>query len=309
MSSVDVVVVSYNSRDHLRGCVEPLVEASWISVILVDNASADDSPAAIEGLPVTVIAQDFNGGFAQGCNRGWREGAAPYVLFLNPDARIDAEAVERLAAVLEDDKRVGIVGPRILNDDGSLALSLHHFPRVLSTLSEALYLHHLFPERRWSSETVVDESIYGRTADVEWLSGACLLVRREVLERLGGFDESFFMYSEDLELCRATWDCGLAVRYEPSATATHVGGASAPRPSLLPVLVRSRILYTSKNCSPFTAALHRFGFAVESITHALVTKGGWPVRRGYLDAFRVTLGAGAKSMGRPAAHAGKSPAA
>ena len=111
LTSVDVVVVSYNSHVHLRGCVEPLAAASQDNVIVVDNASADDSPKAVEGLPVTVIAQDFNGGFAQGCNRGWRVGTAPYVLFLNPDARIEPAAVESLGRVLEGDSHVGIVGP------------------------------------------------------------------------------------------------------------------------------------------------------------------------------------------------------
>ena len=125
---------------------------------------------------------------------------------------------------------------------------------------------------------------------------------------MGGFDESFFMYSEDLELCRASWACGLAVRYEPAATATHVGGASAPRPSLLPVLIRSRMLYTKKNSSTLDAALHRIGFVLESITHALVAKGGWPVRRGYLDALWVTLGAAGKLVEPSAAPAQQNPA-
>jgi GT2 family glycosyltransferase len=289
MTDVDVVVVSYNSSTHLRACLEPIAGSPHVTVVVVDNASADDSIATIEDLPVQTVAQQFNGGFAQGCNRGWRLGHAPYVLLLNPDARIDLHSIEVLARTLDENDDVGIVGPQLRNEDGSLALSLHRFLRVRTTFSEALYLHHLWPLRPWSSETVWDPAAYEYAHDVEWLSGACLLVRRKLLDRVGGLDETFFMYGEDLELCRTAWASGLRVRFEPDAVAWHAGGASAPRPSLLPRLAESRLLCVTRTSSRAGVLAHRAGFATESITHALLTKGGWPARLGYLQALRIAV--------------------
>src|SRR5262249_3794821 len=98
---VDVVVVSYNSREQLRGCVQPLASVPGVAVVVVDNASQDGSATALGDLPVRVIPLDHNGGFAHGCNVGWRAGNAEYVLFLNPDARLDEESLARLAGVLD----------------------------------------------------------------------------------------------------------------------------------------------------------------------------------------------------------------
>ena len=131
--SVDVVVVSYNSRDRLRGCVEPLREAPGTRTIVVDNASPDESLSVLEGLEVTTIPLDRNDGFAAGCNAGWRAGGGEYVLFLNPDARIDPASIERLAGVLDAEPGVGIAAPRILEPDGSLDFSQRRFPRLRST--------------------------------------------------------------------------------------------------------------------------------------------------------------------------------
>ena len=104
-SAVDVVVVSYNSREHLRASVEPLVNAENVRLIVVDNASPEESVSVLEGLPIDVVQLDTNGGFASGCNEGWRRGDAPFVLFLNPDARIDAKSLGRLVAVLVSNDR------------------------------------------------------------------------------------------------------------------------------------------------------------------------------------------------------------
>src|SRR6478609_3410672 len=101
MAAVDVVVVSFNSRDRIRGCVEDLATADGVNVIVVDNASTDDSVVVLRDLPVQVIARHTNDGFAVGCNVGWHAGAAPYVMFLNPDAQISPEALARLAEALD----------------------------------------------------------------------------------------------------------------------------------------------------------------------------------------------------------------
>jgi N-acetylglucosaminyl-diphospho-decaprenol L-rhamnosyltransferase len=290
-TQVDVVVVSYNSSEHLRGCIETIAASNRCNVFVVDNASTDGSLETIDDLAVTIVSEEQNRGFAGGCNLGWRLGKAPHVLFLNPDTRIDLEAIDALAAVLNDNEKVGVVGPRTLNSDGSVTLSQFRFPRVRSTFSKALYLHRLWPSSHWSSETVSEPSAYAQAREAEWLSGACLLVRRELLDRIGGFDETFFMYSEDTAMCRAAWLYGYSVRYDPSAVVVHFGGASASRAKLLPVLTRSRVLYVTMYYSARVALAHRIGFALNALTHALVGKGGWERRRGHMAAFRAALSA------------------
>jgi N-acetylglucosaminyl-diphospho-decaprenol L-rhamnosyltransferase len=289
MADVDVVVVSYNSADGLRANVDPLSRLSNVHVIVVDNGSSDGSLDSVADLPVTRL-QRANDGFAAGCNAGWRAGAAPYVLFLNPDARIGRDAVAALHDVLEQNAEVGIVGPRIVTGDGSLDYSQRRFPRLRSTYARALLLHRVLPHARWTDEIVRDDVAYEARRPAEWLSGACLLVRRSVLEELGGWDEGFFMYCEDKDLCKRAWDAGRHVRYEPSATCVHVGGASAPRSSLLPVLAASRLRYAAKHAGTAAAFLERLGLALEAGIRVATARGGGSKRAGHARSLRVLAG-------------------
>jgi GT2 family glycosyltransferase len=287
VAAVDVVVVSYNSRGELRGSVEPLTRLEDVNVVVVDNASADGSLEVIADLAAERIALTKNGGFGHGCNAGWRAGRAPYVLFLNPDARIDSEALDRLVAVLERSPAAGAVAPRINHDDGTLDYSLRRFPRLRSTYARALFLHRIFPRATWTDELIREPSVYAEPGLPDWVSGACILVRRTVLEELGGFDEGFFMYCEDIDLCRRVQDAGHELRYEPAAVITHIGGASAPRTSLLPALAASRLRYADKHRSSPAALLERLGIALEALTHIVVSSGGKAARAGHGRALQV----------------------
>jgi len=270
---VDVVVVSYNSRGHLRACVAPLAGRDDIRVLVVDNASADGSLESIEDLELTRIQLETNGGFAHGCNTGWRRGGAPFVLFLNPDSVVGPEAVRGLAAVLEADDSVGAVAPRILEADGSLSFSQRRYPRPSITFSQGLYLHRLFPGAAWADDIVRDERTYAEPGSPEWVSGACVLVRRSALEELVGLDERFFMYCEDVDLCVRLRHAGWGVRYEPSVTLMHDGGGSAPRASLLAVLAQSRVLYAQKHFAIGKRTLERVGLAVGAAAHVVGSRG------------------------------------
>jgi N-acetylglucosaminyl-diphospho-decaprenol L-rhamnosyltransferase len=285
MAGVDVVIVSFNSRDHLRRALEPLVGRAELNVIVVDNASTDGTLATIEDTPVQIIPLSQNGGFAHGCNEGWRRGGAPYVLFLNPDTEIDFPSIERLRAVFEANERVGIAAPQIRGEDGVLHFSQRRFPHLRSTFSQALFLHRFFPRADWADELVRDERAYARRGSPEWVSGACFMVSRPALERLGGLDEGFFMYCEDTDFCRRLWDAGLEVRYEPDALVRHVGGASVPRGELLPVLASSRVRYAWKHHGPVAAALERFGIALGALTHLLLARSS-TTRAGHARSLR-----------------------
>ena len=289
MAAVDVVVVSYNSRGELRGCVEPLARLEHVEVVVVDNASTDAGLDVIADLPVKRIALTRNGGFGHGCNAGWHSGQAPHVLFLNPDARIGEDALGRLVAVLDDTPATGAVAPRINHTDGTLDYSLRRFPRLRSTYARAFFMHRLFPRASWTDEVIREPAVYAEPGSPDWVSGACILVRRSVLEELDGFDEGFFMYSEDIDLCRRIQDAGHELRYEPSAVVSHIGGASAPRASLLPVLAASRLRYARKHRSKPAALLDRLGIALEALTHMVVSSGGRAARAGHGRAFLLAL--------------------
>jgi N-acetylglucosaminyl-diphospho-decaprenol L-rhamnosyltransferase len=297
VSRVDVVVVSFNSRDQLRACVEPLLGAQ-LHVFVVDNASTDGSPDVVADLPVSTIRMETNRGFAAGCNAGWRAGEAPSVLFLNPDARIDPASVERLVAVLAAEEAVGAVAPRILHSDGSLDYSLRRFPRLRSTYAQALFLHRLFPTAAWSDELVRNPRVYERPGSPDWVSGACMLLRRSTLERLGGLDEGFFHYGEDIDLCRRLRDLGYDIRYEPAAVAVHDGGGSMPRPTLLPRLAASRIRYARKHAPPHIALLERVGVGLGALTHVLTARNR-EARAGHARSLRTVV-APARPTNRPA---------
>jgi hypothetical protein len=285
---VDAVTVAYNSRAELRGCVEPLVAAPEINVIVVDNDSPDADVETIADLSLTVIREETNSGFGRGCNRGWRTGGAPFVLFVNPDARIDVDSVTRLVSSLADDSRVGAAVPRILSEDGSLEFSLRRFPRLRSTFAQALFLHRLFPTAGWVDEVIRDPSSYEHVTEAEWASGACMLVRRSLLEQIDGFDEGFFLYCEDKDICKRLWNAGYSVRFQPAAVCRHIGGASGDRSALLPVLAASRLRYARKHRSRPAAAIERIGIALSSLTHTIVSRSGAPRRRGHLRALLVT---------------------
>lgn len=286
---VDIVIVSYNSARHLRGAVEPLVGGEGVCVIVVDNASEDGSLETITNLVDIAIAQPDNRGFASGCNRGWRAGSSSFVLFLNPDARIELDDVARLAAVLETRADVGCVGPRIVRPDGTLEHSMRRFPRLRSRYSQALFLQRLFKHAQWADEVLRDDDLYLEARPAEWLSGACLLVRRSTLETLGGMDEAFFMYCEDVDLCRRTWSLGLQIWFEPRAICVHAGGASSSRPALLPVLAQSRLRYAAKHFGPAARVAERVGILVGSLTHLALGRGGGAARRGHARSLAVAV--------------------
>jgi N-acetylglucosaminyl-diphospho-decaprenol L-rhamnosyltransferase len=270
VTAIDVVVVSYNSRAHLRQCVEPLAGILDIRVIVADNASPDGSLEAIADLPVTMLPLERNGGFSYGCNRGWRSGDSPYVLFLNPDAQMDEDSIRALVAVLEGLPNVAMVGPRMLDAAGELILTRRRFPRPATSFARALFVNRLLPR---TSELIPDEDgLYDRPGRCDWISGACMLVRRSVLERLGGFDEGFFLYCEDKDLAKRIHDAGYEVAYEPSALCIHQEGGSEPRPRLYGVLTTSRVRYAHKHGGPVAAALERFGLALVALTRMAVSR-------------------------------------
>lgn len=299
--AIDAVIVSYNSRDTLRACVEPLSRMNDLRVTVVDNESQDGSLAEIADLPVRAIPSGRNGGFGFGCNIGVAAGNAPFVLFVNPDARIDHDDLVRMLAVLDAEPDVGIVGPRIVDTDGTLFASMRRFQRVGSVWATALFLHRIFTRAAWANEIIYAPESYERVAYPEWVSGACMLVRRSAIEAIRGFDERYFLYAEDMDLCARARAAGYRVRYEPNSTVLHEGGRSAPRTSLYAVLAHSRMQFARLHSRPTQTMLQYLGLAVGALTHAIATAPHAERRRGHAAAFRAIVSPSRRgvSRGRP----------
>jgi N-acetylglucosaminyl-diphospho-decaprenol L-rhamnosyltransferase len=285
---VDAVVVSYRSAATLRECVTSLLAIPGVAVTVVDNASPDDTLATIEDLDAETIRSPRNGGFSYGCNLGAARGNAPFLLFLNPDARMGAAALAALMEALTTDPVAGLAGPRLL-EDGELAWSQRRFPRLRSTFAEALFLHRLLPRAEWTDELIRDPETYGRPGTPDWISGACMLVQRDVFEAIGGFDERFFLYCEDADLCRRVRNAGYAVRFVPAAEVSHVGGASSSTGETRAIGARSRVLYARKHFRPVAARMEALGVALGEATHAATAVRRPATRRGHTAALRCVL--------------------
>jgi GT2 family glycosyltransferase len=232
MIDVSFIIVSWNAKKFLIDCIQSIEETTPNinkEIIVVDNASTDGSPNAVqkEFPKVKLILNPDNYGFAKANNIGLKQAVGRYVCLINSDVVILPDCVRNLVEVMDQKNNVGMVGPRILNADKSIQHSCRVFPSFFSTLSRTLALDTMFP--RWSIfgggfMKWWDHS-YERKVDV--LSGCFWFVRRVALKQVGGLDEAFFIYAEDLDWCKrfhaADWD----VIFYPGAKAIHFGGASS----------------------------------------------------------------------------------
>jgi GT2 family glycosyltransferase len=232
---IDVVIVSYKCYDDLERCIASIYEDTSSrefvqDIVVVDNAPDqnywDNAPELFED--VTVVNNNKNVGFAQAVNIGIRRSSAAYILLLNPDSMIRRNMIARCVTFMDRHPRVGIMGPRIVNIDGSIQGSARGFPDFSTLLfGRASPLSRVFPESRWTRRNVpclwmVDdkEGFY----EVDWVSGAAAVIRRDAIDEVGYFDGRFFMYWEDADLCQRMRRAGWNVVYYCGAEVVHVGG-------------------------------------------------------------------------------------
>lgn len=238
---VAAVIVNFNSgaelQEALASVAADLDGVEWEAVV-VDNASTDASERAAEtaGSRVRLLRNRDNVGFGRGVNQGVQATTAPVVLILNPDCRLAPGAVSALRTELGAYRECALVGPKVLDPDGSVQGSARGDPDMLTgVFGRRGALRRLLPGLRASSRNVVtDEALRSgkRSVVVDWVSGACMLVRRDAFAAVGGFDERYFLYWEDADLCRRLRAAGYHVRYVPAATAVHrVGQSSKSAPA------------------------------------------------------------------------------
>jgi GT2 family glycosyltransferase len=229
---IDVVVVTADTRELVLECLERLRDPAVARVIVVDNAGHDGTPAAIEALypEVVCVRLEEQVGFASACNRGAERGQSEMILFLNSDVMALEGSVSALGRALEADPSAVAVGGRLV-DPGTLVPQGRYepkrFPSVATFTVRLSGLEQLWPGNPWTRREAIDVDVHA-TSSVEQLAGACMLVRRAAFAKLGGFDESYWFWYEDVDLARRLADCG-PLLYVPSAKFEHVGGASFAR--------------------------------------------------------------------------------
>jgi GT2 family glycosyltransferase len=256
--TLSIVIVNWNAGDQLRACITSIAQAdggmSWsCEVIVVDNASMDDSLRGIDqcGISVRLIANAANRGFAAACNQGAREAHGGYLLFLNPDTWLFADSLTGPLGFMEcpENAAIGICGIRLIDESGNTSTCAARFPSLgvltgatlgLAKLLPRIFPPHLMTPRELNGSQVVDQVI-----------GAFFLIRRNVFDRCGGFDERFFVYFEEVDLSLRAKHLGYASYFLSDVAAFHKGGGCSEqvKAARLFYSLRSRVLYAKKHYS------------------------------------------------------------
>ena len=247
MTELAVVVVNHNAGDFLPLCISTIHAAAGdldLDVVLVDNASTDGSTELVARAhpSLRVFENRVNRGFAAAANQGVRATTAPFVLLLNPDAEITGGSLASLVKVAADRPRAAVVGPLVRNSDGSLQASARKVPGLLESLGHA-FLGPFVPNNRFSRAYTMAEWDRSSEREVEWVSGCAMLVRREAFDAVGGFDEGYFMYVEDVDICTRLRKVGWSVLFCPELEVVHETGVSARKQSRRLAFEHSRSIY------------------------------------------------------------------
>ncbi|MGD0393759.1 MAG: glycosyltransferase family 2 protein [Acidimicrobiales bacterium] len=260
MEGVAAVVVNYESGPALARCVEGLRSEGPAELVVVDNGSTDGSRRELlDRFPdVAVLVPGRNLGYGSAVNRGVAATTAPSVLVCNADLEVTPGAVAGMAAVLAGDPRCALVGPLVRDPDGQRYPSARRFPGLVDAAGHAV-LGIFAPDNRFTrSYQQADLGAAARDPEVvDWVSGACFLIRRSAFEQVGGFDEAYFMYAEDVDLCWRLGRAGWLVVYLPSAEVTHLHGVSTGRHPFRMIFEhhRSLLRFAGRSCTGWRRAL------------------------------------------------------
>ena len=234
-NTLDIVIVNYNSTDYALSClrsVDGSLQDLIRNIIIQDNGSTDNVDRIKALFPHVKLGKNAtNLGYSKAVNNGLQESSAPYVVLLNPDTFVIDGSLWVAIGYMETNREVAILGPKILNNDGSVQGSARAFPSAITGLfGRNTFLTRLFPNNRFSRRNVATHKSDGITpVEVDWVSGACMVVRREAIHDVGFLDERFFLYWEDADWCRRMWEAGWKVVYYPQASVKHLVGGSSER--------------------------------------------------------------------------------
>jgi N-acetylglucosaminyl-diphospho-decaprenol L-rhamnosyltransferase len=282
-TDLSVVIVSYNTRDILRACLASIERSTSIApqVIVVDNGSADGSRAMVGAeFPAVQLIESENVGFAAGSNRGIAVASGRYIALLNPDTEVVDDALGVLVRFMDAHARAGLAGGLLLNPDGSIQPSAFHFPTLWMSFFDFYTINHRLINSRLNGR--YPRAQYSRAFTIDHPLGACMIVRRAVIDQVGLLDESFFMYCEEIDWCLRIKGAGWEIWHVAGAPVIHHGGQSTRqfRNRMFVELHRSRYLLFAKHYSSLFCRANRqivrLGLAREML------RARWQHRRGQL---------------------------
>ena len=257
MIDLSICIVNWNTEAILRECLRSVYEYTRgisYEIFVVDNASRDKSVEMVKDLypNVHLIVNERNKGFAAANNQALGLARGRYILFLNPDTVIHQGALERMVQFMEGHSEAGAMGCKLLNEDGSVQHSLRQFPSLGVALVEGTILRRLPFLRRRVKDFKMEGFSFDETKEVDAVCGAALLVRKDVLDEVGPMDEAYFMFIEELDLCRRIWAKGHKIYFTPEARITHLGGESRNQDpdGLMIVSLKSLFRYFTKFKGP-----------------------------------------------------------
>jgi N-acetylglucosaminyl-diphospho-decaprenol L-rhamnosyltransferase len=260
---LSIIIVSWNVRDLLAACLHSIeANAGSLSkeIIVVDSASSDGTPNMIRAQfpAVRLLYQAENVGFTRGNNIGLAAATGRYIFLLNPDTEIVGDALPVMIDYLDTHPDVAILGPHTLNSDGTTQSSKRRFPTMLTGIFESTHLQRFAPRGlldRFHARDIPDTAI----APVDWVQGSAILMRRAVYEKIGGLDEGFVMYSEEVDWCKRAHDAGFRLVYHGGATIVHHGGKSTEQASARTHVYfqKSKIRYFRKHHGIVVASILR----------------------------------------------------
>lgn len=255
MHDVCAVIVSHNGKEWLDAALGSLYGSAGgldLDVVVVDNGSDGSAAYVEERFPAARTITCANRGFGAANNVGVATADARYVLFLNPDTEFLSGSLADLTAVLDRRPSVGLVGVRQLGGRGQLASSIRRFPSTANMLAEALAVERVPMLRRHFGERVLDPAAYGRETPCDWTSGSFMLVRREALQGCGGFDERFFLFSEETDLCWRLRRAGWGIVHLPLVTIRHFESERSASPRMEAQSAFARLQFARKHFSRFS---------------------------------------------------------
>jgi N-acetylglucosaminyl-diphospho-decaprenol L-rhamnosyltransferase len=263
MADLSVIIVSWNVREFLAACLDSIKAHTGdldIEVIVVDSYSGDGTVETVRECYqwVRFMPQSSNIGFTRGNNLGLSAAQGRHLLLLNPDTEVVGDALPRMVRYLDEHPDVGVVGPRTLNGDGSTQSTRRRFPTFVTALFESTWLQPIAPRLvldRYYACDIADDDI----ADVDWVQGSALIMRRKAYAQIGGLDEQYVMFSEEMDWCKRVRNAGWRVVYLGDATIIHHGGKSTEQVSALSHIYfqSSKIRYFRKFHGPLAAVALR----------------------------------------------------
>ena len=224
---LSIIIVNYKTSGPLKDCLASIyrtLDGLKFEVLVIDNHSRDKGLAALEKLfpQVRFIKNPCNEGFAKANNRAAELSKGTTLLFLNPDTRLTEGAVASMHTHLLATPKIGVLGPKVLNPDGSLQYSCRSFPTLWTGLfNRYSLLSRLFPNNQFTRRYLMTDFDHKETRQVDWVSGCCLMMRSPTFKSVGGFDEHYFLFNEDVDLCRTLKDHNYKVVYFPDARVFH----------------------------------------------------------------------------------------